>query len=1263
MRFTFNGPSIPNELLNARDDGRVVFICGAGVSLDKAKLPNFLNLTEKVIKELGLEKDHAIYKLLEADNKIQKKTNHSLLSLDRIFGLLEQDFSIHDIEYYVAKTLKPSDKVDLSAHQILLKLSKTPDGMTQLITTNFDKLFEDCDTSLTKYIAPKLPNLNEDGKLNGIVHLHGIVNDDYTKSDGNGFVLSSSEFGNAYLVEAWATKFIQSILKEYSVVFVGYTADDPPVRYLLEALKKQSHLLQNIYAFHYNGDGNAQSAWESKGVEPIVYDEHHHLWDTLSLWAKRAEDSKAWILKTLTQLNTKPSKLEAFQRGQVSHIVSRSEGMHIMANMAETLSAEWLCVFDLSLRYHESIRENIFDEKSININPFDRYHLDDDKIVLIEKDVLHPSQDIPKSSWNCLSLTELDKKNLVDKNHISIFSTDFFYIHSLPNRIIGFSQWIIKIADNPIVLWWVIKKGGLNLSIVEAILYKFQREEKIELFGIWNDLLQVWKMNSSEKNYKMYHIEDYYEKKQWSDKLLYEIIERYYQPVLKIDSNLGYRSFPPVDDKIENLHAMVKFEIEYKNILELKIDEEWLSPFVKKFRTLIERAIEIEKSYSIYSDSIDPFYKLPEKDEGVHYAEGLSIYVHYFKDLLEQLSEYDVSLVREEFFTWNLSDEVVFAHLGMWVSGQSNILSGEVAGNIILELPENVIWERNTQRDLLISLSNRWNEYPLNLRKKIEKRLLEGRKKYDFEDKKTYVNHNAYGVLNRIQYLYNKGCKFSFDFKIEKERLKQYATDWQEESAQTADESYQSWGGFVNQNSDCDDLLSIPLNEVLEKAKEVMSDRSKKLHENKPFTGLSQEKPVRALSVLTNASKNGEYPEWAWEAFLYAQGNNKDNIRLMQLITLRILHIPLIDLKNLKHPLLDWYQKIAKSLKKNSPELFEAIWSRIILCLKIYPEIGESGMTSNSKYYEWNSHAIITPQGKLAELWLEMLPDKIKNAKRVKRKDLLLVEELLSLPSPMNRFPLVVFSRYLSWFYYRNKSWTTKYILTSFKKSAGDKEALFSGFLGRLNSPLLEVLKLLKNDFIQFAIENKKETGFTRGLANVILILWTQVDEKNNDKIITDEEMREILLNSSEKFRLETLWCLSDLIRNKKANLEGCTIEFIKNVWPRQIKIKTSDVAFRLNYLTFLNIKIFNGISDDIIRLTKGYLKKDFNFQSINIEDNEIVEKYPDDVLSFLDEVLTEDIFRLPYGLESVLESIIKAKPSLSEDKRLIVLKKRCNIH
>jgi hypothetical protein len=122
----------------------------------------------------------------------------------------------------------------------MLDLATTPEGRIRIITTNFDRLFESCSEKITIWEPPQLPDPFRQRDMDGIVHLHGCVNRDYTGSNGDGFVLSSSEFGRAYLSDGWATQFVRDILGLYVVVFVGYTADDPPVQYLLEALNKKN---------------------------------------------------------------------------------------------------------------------------------------------------------------------------------------------------------------------------------------------------------------------------------------------------------------------------------------------------------------------------------------------------------------------------------------------------------------------------------------------------------------------------------------------------------------------------------------------------------------------------------------------------------------------------------------------------------------------------------------------------------------------------------------------------------------------------------------------------------------------------------------------------------------------------------------------------------------------------------------------------------------------------------------------------------------
>ena len=89
MRFLPNGLNIPDELLEARDQGNVVFLCGAGVSYP-AGMPNFLELARYVVGELGTPQDEPSRKMLSMwDN--EDVPEGARPSLDQIFNLLQQE--------------------------------------------------------------------------------------------------------------------------------------------------------------------------------------------------------------------------------------------------------------------------------------------------------------------------------------------------------------------------------------------------------------------------------------------------------------------------------------------------------------------------------------------------------------------------------------------------------------------------------------------------------------------------------------------------------------------------------------------------------------------------------------------------------------------------------------------------------------------------------------------------------------------------------------------------------------------------------------------------------------------------------------------------------------------------------------------------------------------------------------------------------------------------------------------------------------------
>ncbi len=56
MQFVRRGPDVPERLLQAHEDGRVVFFCGAGISYP-AGLPGFSGLVEGLYSRLEISPD------------------------------------------------------------------------------------------------------------------------------------------------------------------------------------------------------------------------------------------------------------------------------------------------------------------------------------------------------------------------------------------------------------------------------------------------------------------------------------------------------------------------------------------------------------------------------------------------------------------------------------------------------------------------------------------------------------------------------------------------------------------------------------------------------------------------------------------------------------------------------------------------------------------------------------------------------------------------------------------------------------------------------------------------------------------------------------------------------------------------------------------------------------------------------------------------------------------------------------------------------
>ena len=281
------GPAIPVRLLNELDSGKVVFFCGAGVSMGPGSdLPDFADLVQHVYDANRIAPDAVEKEALDSE------------ALDKALGLLERDerLGARAVRRTVIERLSAPPSGELHLHKALIDLSRNEQGL-RLITTNFDDRFVEADLDEEVDASPKLP-VPKPHNWSSLVHLHGRI---AGNKDGSNLVLTAADFGRAYLTERWAARFVTELFREFTVVFVGYSLGDPVMSYMVDALaaeRAQGARIETAYAFS-DADGSEASktkvrdGWRAKNVEPILYDPrdgHRLLADTLIEWSSVRRD-------------------------------------------------------------------------------------------------------------------------------------------------------------------------------------------------------------------------------------------------------------------------------------------------------------------------------------------------------------------------------------------------------------------------------------------------------------------------------------------------------------------------------------------------------------------------------------------------------------------------------------------------------------------------------------------------------------------------------------------------------------------------------------------------------------------------------------------------------------------------------------------------------------------------------------------------------------------------------------------------------------
>ncbi|PYE31963.1 SIR2-like protein [Rhizobium sp. PP-WC-1G-195] len=306
MIFTPLGPDFPEDLINSLLEGDVVFLCGAGVSAPQ--LPNFENLVRQVYASVGEERTPA------------EEHAFSVGRYEEALGALARRLvRADDVIDATAEILRVPAEPDITHHTLILRLSRDGIGRPAVVTTNFDTFFE---RSLMQSYSPEFATAESaagqdipapgSSRFHGIVHLHGRLSDPQLGLSQTELVLTSAQYGEAYLRAGWAARFLFDLTRCRTLILVGYTASDAPVRYILNVLegdRERFSDLKKVYALS-STNGNAEAAaapWQALAVEPLLFqpaegDAYAPLWTSLGQLADLIENPDGWRRETIARV-------------------------------------------------------------------------------------------------------------------------------------------------------------------------------------------------------------------------------------------------------------------------------------------------------------------------------------------------------------------------------------------------------------------------------------------------------------------------------------------------------------------------------------------------------------------------------------------------------------------------------------------------------------------------------------------------------------------------------------------------------------------------------------------------------------------------------------------------------------------------------------------------------------------------------------------------------------------------------------------------
>jgi len=234
-----------------------------------------------------------------------------------------------------------------------------------------------------------------------------------------------------------------------------------------------------------------------------------------------------------------------------------------------------------------------------------------------------------------------------------------------------------------------------------------------------------------------------------------------------------------------------------------------------------------------------------------------------------------------------------------------------------------------------------------------------------------------------------------------------------------------------------------------------------------------------------------------------------------------------------------------------------------------------------------------------------------------------LVSELLQLKDNLQRYAVSRLNRHLSWMHAVDPVWTESNLCPVLEDGdANDRDAFLSGLLYGREMPSPELWKKLKHHLLELT----KGTTFLKEktvgkLPGLLLLRWDAVDEDGGARLVSNDELRDVLLNGGDTFRSSVLWQVERWYGDSEKpdpKWADKLVVLLNDVWPRQRMAKTPEISVRLCDIAFSMEDHFPMVTKAVLPLIVAGDLAHIRLPQLKKHGNDLVGSHPEETLALL---------------------------------------------